>query len=120
MIEADATRSVETIFLNAVARQKLDLDITIFGGVGLGYSSIDFDLRSLGGATDFDVGRFSEDTIAFQGFVGFEKAITDNLGFITQLGWFQSDQPRFENELTQPFTMDVKSPSLSLGLRHEF
>jgi opacity protein-like surface antigen len=119
-IEADATRSVETIFLNAVARQKLGLDITIFGGVGLGYSSIDFDLRSLGGDTDFDVGQFSEDTIAFQGFVGFEKAITDDLGFVTQLGWFQADEPRLENELTQPFTMDVKSPSLSVGLRYEF
>ncbi len=119
-IEADATRSVETIFLNAVARQQLGLDITIFGGVGLGYSSIDFDLRSLGGDTDFDVGRFSEDTIAFQGFVGFEKAITDDLGFVTQLGWFQADEPRLENELTQPFTMDVKSPSLSVGLRYEF
>ena len=119
-IEVDATRSVETIFLNAVARQKLGLDITIFGGVGLGYSSIDFDLRSLGGDTDFDVGQFSEDTIAFQGFVGFEKAITDDLGFVTQLGWFQADEPRLENELTQPFTMDVKSPSLSVGLRYEF
>lgn len=106
-IEADATRSVETIFLNAVARQKLGLDITIFGGVGLGYSSIDF-------------GQFSEDTIAFQGFVGIEKAITDDLGFVTQLGWFQADEPRLENELTQPFTMDVKSPSLSVGLRYEF
>lgn len=119
-ITADATRTVETIFLNAVARQQLGLDITIFGGVGLGYSSINFDLRSLGGDTDFDVGQFSEDTIAFQGFIGFEKAITDDLGFVTQLGWFQADQPRFENELTQPFTMDVKSPSLSLGLRYEF
>ena len=108
-IEADATRSVETIFLNAVARQKLGLDITIFGGVGLGYSSI-----------DFDVGQFSENTIAFQGFVGIEKAITDDLGFVTQLGWFQADEPRLENELTQPFTMDVKSPSLSVGLRYEF
>ena len=38
-IEADATRSVETIFLNAVARQKRGLDITIFGGVGLDYHS---------------------------------------------------------------------------------
>ena len=133
-ITADATRTVETIFLNAVARQQLTTDvcliyllkiskqgdITIFGGVGLGYSSIDFDLRSLGGDTDFDVGQFSEDTIAFQGFIGFEKAITDDLGFVTQLGWFQADQPRFENELTQPFTMDVKSPSLSVGLRYEF
>ena len=86
----------------------------------MGYSSIDFDLRSLGGDTDFDVGQFSEDTIAFQGFVGFEKAITDDLGFVTQLGWFQADEPRLENELTQPFTMDVKSPSLSVGLRYEF
>ena len=100
-ITADATRSIETIFLNAVARQKVGLDITIFGGVGLGYSSIDFDLRSLGGDTDFDVGQFSEDTIAFQGFVGFEKAITDDLGFVTQLGWFQADEPRLENGLTQ-------------------
>ena len=59
-------------------------------------------------------------TPLLQGFIGFEKAITDDLGFVTQLGWFQTDQPRFENELTQPFTMDVKSPSLSLGLRYEF
>ena len=63
-ITADATRTIETIFLNAVARQQLGLDITIFGGIGLGYSSIDFDLRSLDGDTDFNVGQFSEDTIA--------------------------------------------------------
>lgn len=119
-ISADATRSVDTIFLNAVARQKLGLDVTIFGGAGLGYSSIEFDLRSLGGDTDFDVGTFTDETISFQVFVGFEKAISDNLGFVTQLGWFQTDQPRFENELTQPFTMDVRSPSLSVGLRYEF
>ena len=119
-ISADATRSVDTIFLNAVARQKLGLDVTIFGGAGLGYSSIEFDLRSLGGDTDFDVGTFTDETISFQVFVGFEKAISDNLGFVTQVGWFQTDQPRFENELTQPFTMDVKAPSLSVGLRYEF
>ena len=119
-ISADATRSVDTIFLNAVARQKLGLDVTIFGGAGLGYSSIEFDLRGLGGDTDFDVGTFTDETISFQVFVGFEKAISDNLGFVTQLGWFQTDQPRFENELTQPFTMDVRSPSLSVGLRYEF
>ena len=119
-ISADATRSVDTIFLNAVARQKLGLDVTIFGGAGLGYSSIEFDLRSLGGDTDFDVGTFTDETISFQVFVGFEKAISDNLGFVTQFGWFQTDQPRFENELTQPFTMDVRSPSLSVGLRYEF
>ena len=119
-ITADATRTVETVFLNAVARQTLDSNLTLFGGIGLGYSSIDFQLRSLDGDVDFNVGQFSEETISFQGFVGFEKEIADNLGFVTQFGWLQTDQPRFENKSTQPFTMDVRGPNLSIGLRYEF
>ena len=72
--------------MNAVARQTLDSDLTLFGGIGLGYSSIDFQLRSLDGDADFNVGQFSEEAISFQGFVGFEKEIADNLGFVTQFG----------------------------------
>ena len=98
-ITADATRTVETIFLNAVARQQLGLDITIFGGVGLGYSSIDFDLRSFGRRHRLRRRAFLGRHDCAQGFAGFEKAMTDDLSFVTQLGWFQADEPRLENEL---------------------